>query len=101
MLAVYRTLEKVLDNPTTVLVEGESCTGKDALIQWLHFNGSRKDGPYIKVDFSSLPEELVQSELFGFGRGVFTCAVSAKLGMLDMAHCGRVVLVAVASVALS
>ena len=101
MLAVYRTFEKVLDNPTTVLVEGESGTGKDALSQWLHFNGSRKDGPYIKIDFSSLPEELVESELFGFERGAFTGAVSAKLGKLDLAQGGTAVLDEIASVDLS
>jgi len=98
MMPVYRTLEKVLDNPTTVLVEGESGTGKDALSHWLHFNGSRKDGPYIKIDFSSLPEELVESELFGFERGAFTGAVSAKLGKLDLAQGGTAVLDEIASV---
>jgi len=101
MMDVYRTLEKVLDNPTTVLFEGESGTGKDALSQWLHFNGSRKDGPYIKIDFSSLPEELVESELFGFERGAFTGAVSAKLGKLDLAQGGTAVLDEIASVDLS
>ena len=98
MIAVYRTLEKVLENSTTVLIEGESGTGKDALSQWLHFNGSRKDSPYIKIDFSSLPEELVESELFGFERGAFTGAVSAKLGKLDLAQSGTAVLDEIASV---
>ena len=65
MMAVYRTLERVRETPTTVLVEGESGTGKDGLAQWLHYNSPRKDGPCIKIDFSSLPEELVESELFG------------------------------------
>src|SRR5438046_9884176 len=101
MMAVYRMLEKVLDNPTTVLVEGESGTGKDALSQWLHFNGSRKDGPYIKIDFSSLPEELVESELFGFERGACTGAASAKLGKLDLAKGGAAVLREIASGELS
>jgi DNA-binding NtrC family response regulator len=98
MIGVYRTLEKVLENATTVLIEGESGTGKDALSQWLHFNGSRKDSPYIKIDFSSLPEELVESELFGFERGAFTGAVSAKLGKLDLAQSGTAVLDEIASV---
>ena len=98
MIGVYRTLEKVLENSTTVLIEGESGTGKDALSQWLHFNGSRKDSPYIKIDFSSLPEELVESELFGFERGAFTGAVSAKLGKLDLAQSGTAVLDEIASV---
>src|SRR5438128_8251970 len=101
MMPVYRTLEKVLDNPTTVLVEGESGTGKDAVSQWLHFNGSRKDSPYIKIDFSSLPQELVEPELFGFERGAFTGAVSSKLGKLDLAQSGTAVLDEIASVDLT
>jgi len=101
MVTVYRTLEKVRDNPTTVLIEGESGTGKDALAQWLHFNSSRRDGPYIKIDFSSLPEDLVESELFGYERGAFTGAVASKLGKLDLAQCGSAVLDEIASVGLA
>jgi two-component system response regulator AtoC len=101
MIAVYRTLEKVRDNPTTVLIEGESGTGKDGLAQWLHYNSPRKEGPYIKIDFSSLPEELVESELFGYERGAFTGAVSSKLGKLDLAQGGTAVLDEIASVDLS
>src|SRR5207244_13193300 len=88
MITVYRTLEKVRENPTTVLIEGESGTGKDALAQWLHYNSPRKDGPCIKIDFSSLPDELVESELFGYERGAFTGAVNSKLGKLDLAQSG-------------
>jgi DNA-binding NtrC family response regulator len=98
LLAVYRTLEKVRENPTTVLIEGESGTGKDGLAQWLHYNSPRKDGPYIKIDFASLPEDLVESELFGYERGAFTGAVSSKLGKLDLAQAGTVVLDEIASV---
>ena len=92
MLAVYRTLERVRETPTTVLVEGESGTGKDGLAQWLHYASPRKDGPCIKIDFSSLPEELVESELFGHERGAFTGAVSSKLGKLDLAQGGMAIL---------
>jgi len=101
MIAVYRTLEKVRDNPTTVLIEGESGTGKDVLAQWLHFNGSRRDAPYIKIDFSSLPEDLVESELFGYERGAFTGAVTGKVGKLDLAQGGTAVLDEIASVDLA
>ena len=101
MVDVYRTLEKVRDNPTTVLIEGESGTGKDALAQWLHFNGARKSGPYIKLDFSSLPEDLVESELFGYERGAFTGAVAAKIGKLDLAQSGTAVLDEIGSVSLT
>ena len=92
MTAVYRMLEKVRDNPTTVLMEGESGTGKDALAHWLHYNSPRKDCPFIKIDFASLPDDLVESELFGYERGAFTGAVNSKLGKLDLAQGGTAVL---------
>src|SRR3989441_425445 len=101
MLGVYRMLEKICENPTTVLIEGESGTGKDALAQWLHYHSPRKDGPFIKIDFSSLPEDLVESELFGYERGAFTGAVSSKLGKLDLAQSGTAVLDEIASVDLT
>ncbi len=91
----------VCQNPTTVLIEGESGTGKDALAQWLHFNSPRKDGPYIKIDFSSLPEDLVESELFGYERGAFTGAVASKVGKLDLAQSGTAVLDEISSIDLS
>src|SRR5262245_45576440 len=92
LTAAYRTLEKVLDTATTVLIEGESGTGKDALVQWLHHNSSRKDGPFIKIDFASLPGDLVESELFGYEKGAFTGAVNSKLGKLDLAQGGTLAL---------
>lgn len=101
MIEVYRTLDKVRENSTTVLIEGESGTGKDSLAQWLHFNSARKEGPFIKIDFASLPEDLVESELFGFERGAFTGAVSGKLGKLDLAQAGTAVLDEIASVDLA
>src|SRR5262245_39173726 len=101
LIAVYRTLEKIRENPTTVLIEGESGTGKDVHAQWLHYNSPRKDSPYIKIDFSSLPEDLVESELFGYERGAFTGAVASKLGKLELAQGGTAVLDEIASVDLS
>jgi DNA-binding NtrC family response regulator len=55
LIPVFRTLEKVLDSDTTVLIEGESGAGKDALAHWLHSTGSRKHAPFIKIDLGSLP----------------------------------------------
>src|SRR6266567_4036467 len=101
MIGVYRTLEKVKDNPTTVLIEGESGTGKDVLAQWLHYNSPRKNDPFIKIDFASLPEDLVESELFGYERGAFTGAVTSKVGKLDLAQGGTAVLDEIASVDLT
>ncbi|HEY2381194.1 MAG TPA: sigma-54 dependent transcriptional regulator [Terriglobia bacterium] len=101
MMTIYRTLERIRETPTTVLIEGESGTGKDVLAQWLHHNGPRKDGPCMKIDFSSLPEELVESELFGYERGAFTGAVSSKLGKLDLAQGGTAILDEIANVDLT
>jgi DNA-binding NtrC family response regulator len=98
MVPVFRTLEKVLDSATTVLIEGESGTGKDALAQWLHSTGSRKHAPFIKIDLGSLPEDLVESELFGYERGAFTGAQETKLGKFDLAQGGTIVIDEVANV---
>src|SRR5436190_9171598 len=98
MIAVYRTLEKVRDNPTTVLIEGESGSGKDGLAQWLHYHSARREAPCIKIDFASLPEELVESELFGYERGAFTGAVGSKAGKLDLAQGGTAILDEIANV---
>ncbi len=98
MLPVFRTLEKVLDSDTTVLIEGESGTGKDALAHWLHYNSPRKHAPFMKLDLGSLPEELVESELFGYERGAFTGAQETKLGKFDLAQGGSIVIDEVASV---
>ena len=92
LLAVYRTLERVRETPTTVLIEGESGTGKDALAQWLHHSSPRKDAPCIKIDFSSLPEDLVESELFGYERGAFTGAITQKIGRFEVADQGSLFL---------
>lgn len=98
MIPVFRTLEKVLDNDATVLIEGESGTGKDALAQWLHHQGPRKHAPFVKLDLASLPEELVESELFGYERGAFTGAEETKLGKFDLAQGGTLVLDEIANV---
>jgi two-component system, NtrC family, response regulator AtoC len=101
MLAVYRTLEKVQESTTTILMEGESGTGKDTLAQWLHRKSPRKDALLVKIDFSSLPEDLVESELFGYERGAFTGAVNSKVGKFDLAQAGTLVLDEIAGVDLT
>jgi len=98
MRSVYRTLERVFDGDATVLIEGESGTGKDALAHWLHRNSSRSAAPFIKIDLGSLPDELVESELFGYERGAFTGALTSKLGKLDLVQGGSVVLDEIANV---
>ena len=98
--AAQRVLElaaKVAETSTTVLITGESGTGKDQLARLIHELGPRRDAPYLKIDCASLPQELVESELFGHERGAFTGAVERKLGRLEMAGAGTIVLDEVAA----
>ena len=71
-----------------VLLEGESGTGKDLLAHWLHYCGPRQDGPFLKVHCPSIPEELLESELFGHEKGAFTDARQAKAGKFELAAGG-------------
>jgi two-component system, NtrC family, response regulator AtoC len=89
--------EKLADTATTVLITGESGTGKDQLARWIHERGARRDAPFLKIDCASLPAELVESELFGHERGAFTGAVARKPGRLEMAQGGTIVLDEVAA----
>jgi len=98
-LRVLELAHKVADTPTTLLVTGETGTGKDHLARLVHELGSRRDAPYLKIDCASLPQELVESELFGHERGAFTGAVERKLGRLELAGGGTIVLDEVAALA--
>src|SRR6202043_893016 len=91
---------KLADTATTLLITGESGTGKDQLARWIHEHGPRQNAPFLKIDCASLPSELVESELFGHERGAFTGAVARKPGRLEMALGGTIVLDEVAALAL-
>lgn len=90
--AVLELARKVAETSTTLLITGESGTGKDHLARLIHELGTRRDAPFLKIDCASLPQELVESELFGHERGAFTGAVERKLGRLEMADGGTIVL---------
>src|SRR5665213_2673155 len=89
---VVELARRVAETSTTVLITGESGTGKDQLARLIHELSPRRDAPYLKIDCASLPQELVESELFGHERGAFTGAVERKLGRLEMADGGTIVL---------
>src|SRR5690349_13948158 len=89
--------EKVAVAPTTLLLTGESGTGKDHLARLVHELGPRRDAPYLKIDCASLPPQLVESELFGHERGAFTGAVERKLGRFELGGSGTIVLDEVAA----
>ncbi len=96
---VLELAQKVAETSTTVLITGESGTGKDQLARLIHELGPRRDAPFLKIDCGSLPAELVESELFGHERGAFTGAVERKLGRLELAVGGTIVLDEVAALA--
>jgi transcriptional regulator with PAS, ATPase and Fis domain len=90
-------LERALDLPTTILILGESGTGKDRLAHALHDASSRRDRPFVRVEAANLSDDLFESELFGHERGAFTGAVSGKRGLLEVAADGTVYLDEVSS----
>ena len=91
-LEILRTVDKVKDTPSTLLIQGESGTGKDLLAGLIHYSSLRCDEPFLKIDCSSIPEELLESELFGYEKGAFTGAYARKLGKLEFAGKGTIVL---------
>ncbi len=96
-LRLFQLAEKVATVPTTVLISGESGTGKDYLARLVHELGPRRDAPFLKIDCASLPPQLVESELFGHERGAFTGAVERKLGRFELGGSGTIVLDEVAA----
>jgi DNA-binding NtrC family response regulator len=84
--------QKVAAASSTLLITGESGTGKDHLARFIHELSERRDAPFQKIDCASLPQELVESELFGHERGSFTGAVERKLGRFELARSGMLVL---------
>jgi DNA-binding NtrC family response regulator len=84
--------EKVATAPTTLLITGESGSGKDHFARLVHELSPRRDAPFLKIDCTSLPPHLIESELFGHERGAFTGAVERKLGRLELGGKGTIVL---------
>ncbi|MFT5699462.1 MAG: Nif-specific regulatory protein [Desulforhopalus sp.] len=92
MQDVYEMIHRVVDSNATVLLRGESGTGKTLVAKALHYNGKRKDSPFIVVNCSALPETLLESELFGHEKGAFTGATDRKIGRFEQAEGGTLFL---------
>ena len=92
MFEVYKRIGKVVDNKATVLVTGETGTGKELVARAIHFNGLLKERPFVVVDCASLPQDILESELFGHEKGAFTGAIAKKLGKFEIAHGGTLFL---------
>ena len=92
MVAVLEMLERVADSPASILITGESGTGKDLVARALHFSSARREAPFIPINCAAIPENLIESELFGFAKGAFTDARQAKTGLLVAARGGTLFL---------
>lgn len=92
MRKVYATLKSASQSTATVLIRGESGTGKEMVARAVHEGSFRAQQPFIKIDCGSLPEQLLESELFGYERGAFTGAVARKPGRAELAHQGTLFL---------
>jgi two-component system response regulator AtoC len=92
MQAIYKTIGRVARSNATVLVSGETGTGKELVATVLHRNSTYSSGPLIKVNCAALPETLLESELFGHEKGAFTGAVAQRKGRFELAHKGTIFL---------
>jgi len=92
MLKIYDTIKKVAPTPTTVLISGETGTGKDLIAYAIHRNSPRRDNPFVKINCAAIAENLIESELFGYEKGAFTGAVSTKPGRFELADKGTLFL---------
>ena len=85
-------IRRVADSPTNVLITGESGTGKELVAKAIHYNSDRKDAPFIPVNCAAIPEQFLESELFGHMRGAFTDAKMDKRGLFEEAQKGSLFL---------
>ena len=92
MLRICRTIEKVANTNASVMLLGESGTGKEVLARGLHQLSNRKDGKFVAINCAAIPENLLESELFGYERGAFTGAAKTTPGKIETAHAGTLML---------
>jgi Nif-specific regulatory protein len=92
MRDVYEMVTQVARSTTTVLIRGESGTGKELIAQAIHYNSLRNDGPFVRVNCAAIPENLIESEFFGYEKGAFTGAIAQKKGKFELADKGTIFL---------
>lgn len=101
MLKIFDVIKKIADYKTTVLILGESGTGKELIAKAVHYNSIRREKPLVAVNCGGIPENLLESELFGHMKGAFTDAYRAKKGLFEEAHGGTLFLDEVGELPLS
>ena len=92
MQQIFASIMRVAPTRATVLLAGESGVGKDLIARAIHFHSPRKDRPFVKINCTALPENLMESELFGYEKGAFTGATTSKPGKFEQADTGTVML---------
>jgi DNA-binding NtrC family response regulator len=92
MQTVVKLADKIAPSEATILVTGESGTGKEVMSSYIHRKSKRKDGPFIAVNCAAIPENLLESELFGHEKGAFTGATGRRIGKFEEAHAGTLLL---------
>ncbi len=92
MIEVYKMINKVKDTKATVLVTGETGTGKELIARALHYNGTRREKPFIPVNCCALTDSLLESQLFGYAKGAFTGALKDTPGLFELADGGTIFL---------
>jgi two-component system, NtrC family, response regulator AtoC len=92
MQQVFSRMEKIVHTDSTILILGESGTGKELVAKAIHFNGPRREKPFIAINCGAIPAELLESELFGHARGSFTGAIADKPGKFEAANGGTIFL---------
>ncbi len=92
MKALLKLSQRIADSTASVLIQGESGTGKELFARFIHEKSARKSQPFVAVNCAALPENLLESELFGHEKGAFTGAISRKIGKFELAHKGSLFL---------
>jgi transcriptional regulator with PAS, ATPase and Fis domain len=92
MQRIFRLIEKVANSDSTIIIQGETGTGKGLVAKAIHENSHRKDKPFVQINCGAIPENLLESELFGHVKGAFTGAIAAKPGKFEIANGGTIFL---------
>ncbi|NQW44501.1 MAG: sigma-54-dependent Fis family transcriptional regulator [Deltaproteobacteria bacterium] len=92
MIKIYELVKRVANTKSSVLISGESGTGKELIARAVHYNGPLKDKPFVTVNCGAIPENLMESEMFGHKKGSFTGAIADKKGLFEVAHTGTIFL---------